>query len=130
MANFPTGVGEASRADNHRLNPLSTGTCGCVTAEVDYQVPSAAGAAARVPMGGEREPRLASAVTPPFHRHVPWGCLDRSDSPPRRRLILPERAATVVASHDRRVLVVGAGSDRGVPVVALVAALAHCPAHY
>jgi hypothetical protein len=35
------------------LNPLSAGTCGCVTAEVDYQVPSAAGEAATVPIGGD-----------------------------------------------------------------------------
>jgi hypothetical protein len=33
-------------------------------------------------------------------------------------LIPPEHAAPVVASHDRRVLVVGAGGDRGVPPLA------------
>src|SRR5437868_3918018 len=39
------------------------------------------------------EPRLASAVTPPCHRHVHWVGLDRLGRPPRRGLVAPEGAA-------------------------------------
>jgi hypothetical protein len=49
----PTVSGGLARRKIGGLNPLSAGTCGCDTAEVDYQVPSAAGEAATVPIGGD-----------------------------------------------------------------------------
>jgi hypothetical protein len=51
------------------LNPLSTGTCGCVTAEVDYKSPRRWGS--RAGADGRRA-RTAAGLSrdAPFHRWV------------------------------------------------------------
>ena len=105
------------------LNPLSTGTCGCVTAEVDYQVPSAAGESRRCRLaaiwrtaaGLSRDALLLSSP-------CALGLSRRLRTPPRRGLMPTEGAEPLVAAHQRRMLEIGAGGGRGVhPLASTVA---------